>query len=487
MRFIRSLTLIVTTALLACPAHGDTDTVLILHTNDLHDHVRPGYNGLGGLPYVSGYIKSVLAQRDDALVLDGGDVMEKGDLLAFKTQSVVMYEALGKAGYDAVAVGNHDVVYGLDHLRSCERQGNGLSLLCLNLVKEDMTPYFTPSKVFDVDGVKVGVIGLTVPRGEGVIDIEKNAQVLAKEAERLEPKVHLLVVLCHLGTGPCSTISHRVPAIDVFVGGHSHEVVPEPRVEEGTGALIVQAGDYARYVGRLELTIDLDTEQIVKANGGLVQMGHDAVPCDTAMATWVRQREQEVCPEAAQVIGRTERPLTRVEAARLAAAALRQHGGADVGFCHPGKVMRSGLPEGRIDVNALFVTGGQKGHALVAANLTGDDVVAYMKGLAQSGDGDTQWAGFRYAARQGNDEIETDLKAAYLYRVVLTRREWDATLGPFLAKRAKARPASERQPAGMPTASACPFAFIDALAAYVEARSGPLDEHVEALATAQGL
>ena len=30
-------------------AAADTDSVIILHTNDLHDHLRPGYDGVGGM------------------------------------------------------------------------------------------------------------------------------------------------------------------------------------------------------------------------------------------------------------------------------------------------------------------------------------------------------------------------------------------------------------------------------------------------------
>jgi len=55
-----------------CPAQGATDTVLILHTNDFHDHIRPGYDRVGGMAYVAGYIGAARRGRDDVLVLDAG-------------------------------------------------------------------------------------------------------------------------------------------------------------------------------------------------------------------------------------------------------------------------------------------------------------------------------------------------------------------------------------------------------------------------------
>ncbi|HEY5553189.1 MAG TPA: metallophosphoesterase, partial [Opitutaceae bacterium] len=78
---------------------AETASLLILHTNDIHDHVRAGDGGLGGLPYVAGYIRQVRSERDDVLVLDAGDVAEKGDLVAHRTHSKMTYELLRRIGY----------------------------------------------------------------------------------------------------------------------------------------------------------------------------------------------------------------------------------------------------------------------------------------------------------------------------------------------------------------------------------------------------
>jgi 2',3'-cyclic-nucleotide 2'-phosphodiesterase (5'-nucleotidase family) len=66
---------------------GTEKTLLILHTNDMHDHVRPDYDGIGGIPFISGFVSEVRSQRNDVIVLDAGDVAEKGDLVARKTEA----------------------------------------------------------------------------------------------------------------------------------------------------------------------------------------------------------------------------------------------------------------------------------------------------------------------------------------------------------------------------------------------------------------
>jgi 5'-nucleotidase len=60
------------------------------------------------LPYVAGYVRQVRAEEAAVLLVDAGDVTEKGDLVASRTEGVMTYEAMRRIGYDGVAVGNHD-------------------------------------------------------------------------------------------------------------------------------------------------------------------------------------------------------------------------------------------------------------------------------------------------------------------------------------------------------------------------------------------
>ncbi|HPA42104.1 MAG TPA: hypothetical protein PKV69_08840, partial [Candidatus Hydrogenedentes bacterium] len=79
-------------ALFAAAAGAETRSLLVIHTNDVHDHVAPGYNGREGLCHVAGLVAAERAKRDDILLLDGGDLMEKGDMAAHRTKSRLTYE-----------------------------------------------------------------------------------------------------------------------------------------------------------------------------------------------------------------------------------------------------------------------------------------------------------------------------------------------------------------------------------------------------------
>jgi len=474
---------VVVVLLAVVSAFGETSSLLVLHTNDFHDHIRPGYDGVGGMPYVSGYIKSVREGRTDVMVLDSGDVMEKGDMVAFKTHSAIMYEAMGRIGYTAAVFGNHDTDSGAAYLHECEAKA-GMPFLCINYIKKDGTLHFPASKIFEVNGVKVGVIGAMDPREGEFLNRKETMEALAKEAARLKEEAHLVFVICHFGSKDCLAFSAGVPEVDVFFGGHTHEVVREPYRSE-TGALVVQAGLYAKYVGRLELVVDLETKTIAEFESEVVEMGHDVVPCDEAMLTWVRECEQAECPEASRVIGHSGKALGSVDAARLAAAAIRERAGVDVGFCHAGQVIRSGIPAGGLDVNAFFLTGGQRGRVIVGTMLTGEEIEDYLQGLMAEGRGRTEWAGFqggiRYAKLEGGWVVETNLDSDKTYRVVMPEREWQTR---FVRVR-------EKQSQGtLPAFVPCSFTFIEALTGYIEKLSEEgitVDAHAEKLEDLQML
>jgi 5'-nucleotidase/UDP-sugar diphosphatase len=424
---VRHTVLVILALAGAVSGRCEDKTLVLLYTNDLHDHVRADYDGSGGLAYVSGYIRSVRSRRSDVLVLDAGDAMEKGDLVAFRTQSRLTCEAMGRAGYDAFTPGNHDTAYGDAHIESCAALAPNMAVLAVNLLKADGTPRFPASKVFTRSGVTVGVIGVFKPRDELSLDLEETAERVAAEARRLEGDVHLIVVTAHLGSRDCAAISRAAPNVDVFVGGHTHQALHSPQVVPETGAIVVQAGANAEYVGRLELRVDTETEEILGYDGTLVPMDHSVTPRDEEMQAWVAKVERDVAPGASRRVATTERRLSYAEIAWLGAEGLRSAAGVDVGFCHASQIVRATLPVGDVDVNAIFRTGGQRAHDVVAVTLSGAEIHAYVEGLANSRWGETHWSGFRgrYVRDGERVRLESSLEPLRRYRVAMPEKEWD--------------------------------------------------------------
>lgn len=451
-------------------AQAATDTVLLLHTNDLHDRIRASATGVGGMPYLSGYIAQARNERSDVLLLDAGDVMEKGDLLAFETKSSVMYEAMRRIGFHASSPGNHDLAYGLDNLRACARLA-GFPLLSINLVGPDSKPLFEPSKIFDVDGVKVGVIGATTsayvdsdPAAPArALDLHATVDLIAAEARALDPQCDLLVALCHLGSNACMTIADSVPSLDVIVGAHTHELLLEPMVAKKSGALIVQVGDSARYIGRLDMTIDLDEKRIAASEYKAVPLAHDSTPFDTELAQWAAECERAVCPHAAEVLGIAQSEVKGRALSRLIAQGLRRKSGAKIGLDSP-DMLRGTLPAGPIDANAVFMAyvpagqGEESRREAMTASISGADLMAYLE-KGDSNRGTPVKAGGEEAmiAQGTRSFFLTDLDPNQTYSVALSR----GTLEHFCAVAGKTPDELQAQSLG--------FYATDALAEEIEA------------------
>ena len=87
----------------------------------------------------------------------------------------------------------------------------------------------------------------------------------------MRPKVDVLIALTHLGFDADQVLAEAVPEIDVIVGGHSHTRIEEPVVVGNT--LIVQAGEHAKELGLLQLT--LEDGMITEVARELVPVGAD--------------------------------------------------------------------------------------------------------------------------------------------------------------------------------------------------------------------
>ena len=70
------------------------------------------------------------------------------------------------------------------------------------------------------------------------------------------------------------SLATAVPGIDVIVGGNSRKAFEQPEIVGNT--LVVQAGDYGRYVGRLDLTIDDETDIITEYTYKLIPVNFTA-------------------------------------------------------------------------------------------------------------------------------------------------------------------------------------------------------------------
>ncbi|MBI3946768.1 MAG: metallophosphoesterase [Armatimonadetes bacterium] len=418
-----------------------TGTVMILYTNDVHDFLKPQAPGMGGLAHVSGFIRRVKQERQDVLVLDAGDACTKGDMLGVVTRGEMTYRAMAGVGYDAATPGNHDYHYGLPQLLRNARAA-AFPLVSVNPVYEDTgEPVFPPSIERNVQGVRVGILGGGWGGG-GVLDgrkvvtlkLEELGKRLRTLAQEMRPRVDLIVAVVHDSPAACRQLAALAPDVQLFVSGHSHEALPEPLRAAPGGALIVQAGCFARNVGELEVTVDLDTKEVAAHKGRLVEVRHRKIKPDEALARRIRGWNARYCPRADRVVGHVPVPLAKPEVADWLAEAIRDRAGARVGLVS--EILLSGLPAGPLTEDGIFhalwgygwmVSGRMAGQqAVCLADVSGARILAFLeRELAAVPDRKHHLAGATLVVDErkleGQRIVESDIVPDQVYRLAAPR------------------------------------------------------------------
>ncbi|HNP72193.1 MAG TPA: 5'-nucleotidase C-terminal domain-containing protein, partial [Kouleothrix sp.] len=289
-------------SLLLAPTAGAKDeatTITILQTSDLHTNLLPWdyYTGKvadWGLARVATLIKQERAKDPNLLLLDSGDTIQGtplGYYYARIDQKAVhpMALTMNALRYDAAAIGNHEFNYGLDTLNRWKGQLN-FPLLSANIRKSDGSEAFQPYVIKEVNGVKVGILGLTTPaipnweKPENIAGLRFDSPV--DTARQYVPQIRaagadVVVISQHIGWDktPANTrdpqawladpsswvpsgslpdenltieLAQQVPGIDVILAGHSHLDVPKALINN---VLIVEPSYWGRALAKVTLQL----------------------------------------------------------------------------------------------------------------------------------------------------------------------------------------------------------------------------------------
>ena len=434
-RLLAALPVLLLLAAVATPCAAATHLLTILHTNDHHGRFWRNDNGEYGLAARKSLADRVRAEvrgkGGRVLLLDAGDVntgVPESDMLDAEPD----IRGMNAMGYDAMAVGNHEFDNPLETLRRQERL-MAFPLLSANIYDADGRRAFTPYRLFELQGLTVAVFGLTTET-TAVIGNPEHIRGLTfrpaiDEARELVPMLRsqadVVVALAHLGFDPeglagSMALARAVPGIDVIVDGHSHTALTAPAVENGV--VIVQAGEYGKYLGRVDLEVedglDDDRERVVRlvegrllpvnltrrveADGGTkrVPVGDDITedPSQLALLAPFKEKGSEALNT---VIGRSlgafpgEREVVRsAEAAlgNLACRALMAKTGADVAVMNSGGI-RAGLPAGDITYRDVLSVK-PFGNTVCTVSMTAGELADYLRAAAAMPPGSGAFAQF---------------------------------------------------------------------------------------------
>ena len=249
----------------------------ILYTNDIH-------NRLGSLASLSALIERERVNDAPVLLFDSGDTWQDFRVPLYAVWGAdEMVAWMNRVNYDAMAIGNHDLYYGADKLAELSSKAD-FPVLCSNMVPfaGEQAPY-APYTIIDAAGMRVLVVGVITAEYLSYPDYPwleyvDPAQAIKCILDEMRGKYDFVIVLGHLPVAQAVLIARSVPDIDVFLTGHSHEVTPQP-VKQGK-TLIVQAGAFGQYLGRLKLEIDPESREVASAQNSLLKTKKTPVDLD---------------------------------------------------------------------------------------------------------------------------------------------------------------------------------------------------------------
>ena len=217
-----------------------TRNLVIFYTSNLRGQIKPftgtvmdrQYDKAGGLAFIKGFIENSAEifsyNPDHILLLDTGDALF-GTAEASLSMGEIPLTLMGKAGYDAMVIGNMEFEFGLDRLKYFISSGN-LPMLACNF--RDLTApvgeTFKPGLIIEKNGVKIGVIGLghgdlaRNTRPDNIINLEiADLQTSVQEsANFLKSQGAELIILVshHPGLGELENPGRLFPDIDIIIG-----------------------------------------------------------------------------------------------------------------------------------------------------------------------------------------------------------------------------------------------------------------------------
>ena len=263
------------------------------------------FRSLGGFAHLKTLIdrlRSDVGARN-SLLLDGGDAWQ-GTGLANALRGADMIEAANLLGVEAMT-GHWEFTYGEDTLRDNLAKFTGEFLaqnvfLTEEAVFNGATAFdaasgraFKPAVIKEVGGYRVGVIGQAFPylpiahpkrfTPDWTFGIREQELQDLIDNLRAADKVDTVLLLSHNGMDVDLKLASRLRGLDVILGGHTHDAVPQPIAVSNAGGitLVTNAGSNGKFVGVLDL--DLAKGRVRDARYRLLPVFSELLKADAEM------------------------------------------------------------------------------------------------------------------------------------------------------------------------------------------------------------
>lgn len=342
---------------------GRYKNLTILHSNDLHGDFlskEMDVTLLGGISMLSGYINKVRDEVPNTLYCIAGDMLQ-GSIIDSEFRGLSTIEIMNLLAPDVASLGNHEIDYGLAHLLFLERCAR-FPIVNANLfIKNPYTRLFSPYTILAVDGMRIMFIGIItneVMMGMrkdvlgSFVDVEDAAREVGHICNAYRNvDIDFTVLLTHIGFEEDKALAALLDpewGVDVIIGGHTHTILEKP--EKVNDVLIVQAGVGTKQIGRFDIVVDTDFNNVHEYTWELIPIDSSHCPRNEEMENTIHRFKGETDKKYNRTLCTFKHPLTHpnryqeTELGNLFTDVLRNALEIDIVMLGSGSIRRTSVP-----------------------------------------------------------------------------------------------------------------------------------------------
>lgn len=355
------------------------EQVTILGINDMHANID-------GMPQLASCVKQERLSDPGLLLMAAGDNRTGNPYVDNGNRpGIPIITLMNHVGFDLSTFGNHEFDSGTAALRDYINAAE-FDFVCANVFTTDTQGIdVKPYKIFERNGVRIGVLGLVQVGETGIPDAHpdkcKGLQFAspfetATYYKHLRAHCDVLIILSHLGFEDDIKLARMFPEADAIVGGHSHTRVEKEHLENGV--LITQSENKLKFVTRL--TFDVEDGKVVSKKAELLPL--EGLPADAATAELVEKTKS--LPFFKRQLTTVKRRITRRESLGcMMADAISARAVTDIAIVNMGGVRLDDFPAGPLTVADVYRLD-PFGNAIIRATLTGKELIAMIESIPQA-------------------------------------------------------------------------------------------------------
>lgn len=322
---------------------GQYKELTVLNVSDYHAQLTPLAEvadtfaaptfPIGGAAFLKPWFDAYRAEaKDGSLTMAGGDSFGGATPpISNFFQDRPGVEALNLMGFDVEALGNHSFDRGEQFLRTELIPLAKFAMLSANIVLPNgSTPKeWAKSKVFKINGAKIGVIGFTTeatpslifPGNLGPFVVKPVVAAVNAEAARLRSqKVETIIAIGHEGatggtvtapTGPLVDIADALQGVDVVIGDHNDLQVNTVRPN---GVLLTENRGKGIRFTRVRVIIDTNDKTVVYKTADFHKPWNIGMTPDPSIQARIDALNAQLAPILGGVIGNSTRAIPRADA-----------------------------------------------------------------------------------------------------------------------------------------------------------------------------